>query len=165
MRRFSIRTLLIVTFLVALVVAMPHRQAAKQKRGRAWVAAQRGHVFFKHSIDTTTKQAAIPYVPNFVVSLIGVDYFNSVTGIHLDCEELHNFAALTDVQTLECLSINIELADSIDFSPLKELPNLKEIHFSKWSLLTAKQLAELQVLLPNVQIISEEHDETDRNSR
>ena len=154
-RSFTIRSLLIATFLAALFFALPIRTAWNQKTGRQWVATQRGHIWFRHRIDPATGRYTIPYVPGLLVELLGVDVFNPVTGVTLDCETITTFQPISNLQTLECLDINIEMNEEIDFAPLKSLPRLKELHFSEWSCLTEEQLSELQSMLPRVTIYSE----------
>lgn len=157
MKSFSIRALLVLTLLVAIVLAFPVKKARKQKRGRQWVADQRGHVYFEYGLDHATGDYAIPVIPQSVVRLLGVDLFNPVRTVVFDCEELVELEPITDMPSLETVVINIEMADSIDLSPLKELPELKELHLSEWSRASAEQVAELRVWMPQVKIMSDTH--------
>lgn len=143
------------TLLAALFVAIPVRSALQQSRGREWVASQRGHVSFKYELDHATGECQIPYVPQIIVRTFGVDLFNPVTAVALDCEPVETFEPLTDLSTLESLGIIIEISDTIDFAPLKELPHLREIYFADWSWITPKQLNEVRELLPHVAITSD----------
>jgi hypothetical protein len=156
-RRFTIRTLAIVTFLVALSLALPFRKARMQREGREWVVTQRGHISFQYDANRPTGRYAIPCVPDFLVDWLGVDMFNSVRGVCLDCETIEDFGPLSKLTRLESLGINIEMVDDIDFSPLMALPRLKEIHFTQWSGLTREQFTELSKLMPHVKIYSETH--------
>jgi hypothetical protein len=91
MIRFSIRTLLIVTAIVSVAVALPIRAAVKQRQGRQWVAAQNGHVWFEYRRGRESKgEGSKPElgVPDFLVSVFGIDAFNTVTGVMFDCNEL-----------------------------------------------------------------------------
>ena len=56
MKRFSLRTLLIATAVMAVLMALPIRRAIDQKRGREWVASQNGHVSFSYKYDALTDQ-------------------------------------------------------------------------------------------------------------
>jgi hypothetical protein len=156
-RRFTIRTLLVVTFLVAVFLALPFRKARMQMQGREWVASQRGHITFRHELDRSTNRYSIPFVPNWMVVLCGVDMFNPVVGVALYCETVEEFESISNLTSLESLGIIIDMADNIDFSPLQTLPRLKEIHFTEWSGITREQLNEVRELLPNVEIYSESY--------
>ena len=130
-----------------------------QMEGRKWVAAQRGHISFQYDMKRTTGCYEIPFVPDFLVGWFGVDMFNPVRGVCLDCETIDNFGSVCKLTRLESLGINIEMVDDIDFLPLKRMARLKEIHFTQWSGLTQEQYTELSQLLPDVQIYSETHSD------
>ena len=156
-RRFTIRTLVVVTFMVALLLALPFRNARMQREGREWVETQRGHISFRYDVNGPTGRHEIPFVPGFLVDWLGVDMFNPVRGVCLDCEPIEGFGQVSKLTGLESLGINIEMVGDIDFSPLKTLPRLKEIHFTQWSGLTREQFTELSKALPDVRIYSETH--------
>ena len=63
--RYSLRTLMLLTAVIAVLLAMPIRQALTQKRGRDWVVSQNGHVSFSYKYNSTTRQwvheATLPY--------------------------------------------------------------------------------------------------------
>ncbi len=160
MQRFSIRTLLIVTALVAVAVALPIRRAILQHYGREWVAAQRGHVGFKHNYESKhpalrKKADSSRAFMRYLIAVFGVDLFDKVTSVVFDCDELVDLAPLRNLPWVETIMINIDMADEIDFSPLAEMPRLREIHFTKWSNLTEKKLIEVRDLLPHVEIHAE----------
>lgn len=157
MKSFSIRSLLIFTLLVAVFLALPLGRAVNQKSGREWVANQRGHVFFEHEIDDEPGQYSSPYVPQFFIRLLGVDFFDPVRCVVFDCDELVDLRPITRMPTLHTIVINIEMADDIDLSPMEELPNLKEVHFTEWSFVTKEQIDKLRRLMPHAKIISETH--------
>jgi hypothetical protein len=141
--------MLAITFVFALVFALPIRKAIEQKRGRDWVASQRGHVHFGRKYDTSD--------PGLLVGLLGIDLFNPVCGVTLDCEELADLTPITQLSSLETLEINIYMASNIDLSPLGDLPRLQELHFTRWSGIDRERLDELREMLPNVKIHSEVH--------
>lgn len=158
MRRFSVRLLLVVTAVIAVLAAMTIRRAILQRRGREWIAAQRGHVAFMHDY----RRESVWYgagsnlkVPAFAIDLLGVDMFNPVTAVVFDCDELTELKPLTDLSSLRAIEINIEMADDIDFAPLADLPSLRTIHFTEWSFVTPQQLDALHELLPDVDIVSD----------
>jgi hypothetical protein len=156
-KRFTIRTLIFATFLVALFFALPFRKARMQMEGREWVAAQRGHISFQYAVNRPTGRYSIPFVPDFLVDWFGVDMFNPVRGVCLDCDTIKDFGPVSKLSGLESIGINIDMADDIDFSPLKTLPRLKEIHFTQLSGLTQEQFTELCKFLPDVKVYSETH--------
>lgn len=157
LRRFTILSLLLVTTLVALFLAGPVRRARQQLQGREWVASQRGHVTFQYELNRATGQYSIPFVPGFLVDLLGVDMFNPVRGVALDCATIEDFEPISNLTSLESLGIIIDMQDDIDFAPLTALPRLREIHFTEWSGITREQLTELRKSLPDVKIHSETH--------
>lgn len=140
---------------------MPVRRAYLQKQGREWVAKQRGHVAFKYTPDSSTGSFGIPHVPDSLVRVLGVDLFNTVQGVALDCETVTTFEPMTGLQSLESLAILIDMSEEIDFSPLMKIPNLREVYFSEWSGLTYDQLNEVQSILPHVKIESDLPDLSD----
>ncbi|MEQ1904502.1 MAG: hypothetical protein ABL888_09980 [Pirellulaceae bacterium] len=159
-KRFSIRTLLIVTTITAIVLALPIRGAIRQRQGREWVAAQRGRVSFQHNYGQNFRGENIKAGSNLIglgIAIFGIDLFDTVTGIVFDCDTLVDLAPLRYLPSVRVIGINIDMADEIDFSPLTKLPELEEIHFTKWTNLNEQQLDFLERLLPNVEIISESH--------
>lgn len=149
---FSIRALLAVTMLVAVCVAIPYSNATKQCQGRQWVEAQRGHVSFKYQYDYDASRFKIPHVPGFMISCLGVDVFNPAHGVIFDCDTIEDLAPITDLKSLKSIFVNIDMVEGLDFSPLKELPNLEEIHFTEWSTITEKQFRDLKNMLPGVSV-------------
>ena len=90
-----------------------------------------------------------------LVQLLGVDLFNSVTGVIFDCDPIVDFEPVTDLRALRSIFVNIEMAEDIDFSPLADLGELKEVHFSAHSLITRQQFKSLKTLLPHVNVTAE----------
>ena len=159
-KRYSIRTLLVATLLMAVFVAQPLRRAERQRQAREWVASQRGHYAFDYGYaedaawyETQSELMA----PEFLIRMLGIDAFNPVTGVAFDCDELTTLKPLTGMTSLRTIGINIEMADDIDFSPLVDLPELQSVHFTEWSFVTESQLALIRSLLPNVDVASDVH--------
>ena len=132
-----------------------------QSRGRAWVAAQRGHVSFQYRYDRQTQKHDVPFVPSLFVDLLGGDFFNPVRGVVLDCDVITDFKPITDLQSLETLMVNIDMVENIDFSPLEKLPSLRILHFTEHTILTKRQLKTLQQRLPNTKVTSKAHPRND----
>ena len=159
MTRYTIRGLLLLTAIIAIFIAVPLHHARQQREAREWVASQRGHSIFKYGY--TNDEGAyladndLP-VPTLAVKLFGIDAFDPVTAVIFDCDELVNFQPLTGIRTLEHITVNIEMADDIDFRPLKEIPRLRRIHFTKWAFLSPEQSNYLRDLLPDVEIVIED---------
>ena len=139
-------------------MAGPVHHARQQREAREWVASQRGHSFFKYGYSDETKWYVTDSelaVPTVATQLFGIDVFNPVTGVLFDCDELQTVEPLTGIHTLESVTVNIEMAEDIDFRPLKELPRLPRLHFTKWAFLTRDQSMSLRKMLPGVEITAE----------
>ena len=164
MKRYTIRTLLFATLLIAVFVARPLHHARLQRQAREWVSTQRGHTLFEYGYGLETqwyKTDSELGVPDFLIRTFGIDAFNPVKTVIFDCDELTTVEPLTGMVSLRNIHVNIEMADDIDFAPLAELPGLESIHFTEWSFLKDSQLSELRVLLPHVNIVSEAHADTE----
>ena len=152
--RYSLRTLLILTTLVAVISAMPIRQAYEQRKAREWVAGQGGHITFAHKYNATTQtydhQAELK-VPAFLVSLFGIDCFDSVIGVILDNQIVHDLQPLANLSDLQTLFINIEIDDALDFSPLAKLNSLEHLTLG-YTNITAERLEKVRKLLPGVTV-------------
>ena len=157
MRSYSIRSLLILTLLVAVSIAIPIRRAENQRIGRQWVDSQRGHVFFEHEILDESSPHSVPHVPQFLIRVLGIDFFNPARCVVFDCDPLVDLKPISKMTTLQTIVINIEMADDIEFAPLEQLPNLEEVHFTEWSSVSSEQLVRLRSRMPNVKFISETH--------
>lgn len=159
MKRFSLRSLLIATAIIAVLFALPMRRAILQKRGREWVASQRGHVTFAHkyvaSRDAYDHDAS-PAAPDWIVRMLGIDLFDSVDTVILDNTYLDDLEPITDLRDLRKLAIIIEIDDSLSFEPLAELPKLRHLHLD-YTHISAKRLAALRTLLPNVRVDAMNH--------
>lgn len=157
--RFSLRTLLLLTMVVAVLCALPVHRAYTQKRGRDWVVSQNGHITFSYKYDTEKQQwvhdATLPY-PNWLVEALGIDFFASVDTIVLDNKEVVDLSPITDLQNLRCLGIYIEIKDDLDFTPLSHLPHLQSLYLDYTGISSAK-LEHLRVLLPGVDVTSAGH--------
>ena len=165
MKRFSLRTLLIATAVIALLMALPIRRAIEQKRGRDWVASQNGHVTMSVSsyYNQVTRQWAdsdsLP-APQWIVDALGIDFFDTVKTVTLDNMEVKDLSPITDLRDLRGLNIIIEIDDQLDFSPLAELPKLRHLHLD-YTNISAERLAKLRELLPNVRVDATNHPPPD----
>ncbi|MEM9369310.1 MAG: hypothetical protein AAGD07_25295 [Planctomycetota bacterium] len=159
MRRFSIRSLLIFTAVVGCLLAGPVNRARKQKEGRSWVAAERGHITFASSFDEVTQtfvHPKKPLAPAWLVRALGIDYFDSVHSIVLDCEEVDDLRPITNLSSLRFLGIMIEIDDDLDFGPLRELTHLEEVYLD-YTHISAERLAGLREMLPGVKVTATNH--------
>ena len=157
--RYSLRTLLILTTIVAVISALPIRQAYEQRKAREWIAGQGGHInfghiTFAHKYNATTQtydhQAELK-VPEFLVSLFGIDVFDSVIGVILDREIVHDLQPLANLSDLRSLAIMIEIDDALDFSPLAKLNSLESLTLG-YTNITPKRLEKVRKLLPGVRV-------------
>ena len=163
MKRFSIRTLLIATAVIAVLLALPIRRAIVQKRGREWVASQNGHVSFSHKYNAITDQwdhGATLRAPRWLIDALGIDFFDTVDTVVLDNTEVKDLSPITDLQSLRQLAIVIEIDDSLDFAPLVALPKLSHLHLD-YTDISAERLAKLRALLPNVRVDATNHPPPD----
>lgn len=161
MKRFSLRTLLIATAMIAVLMALPIRRAIEQKRGRDWVASQNGHVTLSVSSyynDVTDQWADSDSLlaPRWLVDALGIDFFDTVDGVVLDNMEIKDLSPITDLRNLRQLAIIIEIDDQLDFSPLAELPKLRHLHLD-YTHISAERLAKLRELLPGVRVDATNH--------
>ena len=165
MKRFSLRMLLIVTAAVAVFMALPLRRAVVQKRGRDWVATQKGHVSFSHKYNSAKDEwdhkATLP-APEWLIGTLGIDLFDSVDTVVLDNTEVKDLSPITDLQSLRYLAIVIEIDDNLDFSPLAELPKLRHLHLD-YTNISAERLAKLRALLPHVHVDATNHPPPKKN--
>ena len=159
MKRFSLRTLLIATTVIAALMAIPIRRAIEQKRGREWVASQNGHVYFSHKYNALMDQwdhHASPPVPAWLVDALGIDIFDTVDTVVLDNMEVKDLSPITDLQSLREFAIYIEIDDKLDFAPLAELRKLQVVYLD-YTDISAERLAKLRSLLPNVRVEATNH--------
>lgn len=135
------------------------RRAIMQKRGRDWVASQKGHVTFSHKYDAARDEYdrdASLSAPEWMVRLLGIDFFDSVHTVVLDNTFLENLEPITDLRELRKLAIIIEIDDKLSFEPLAKLPKLRHLHMD-YTHISAKRLAALRALLPKVRVDAMNH--------
>jgi len=157
--RFSLRTLLLLTTVVAVLCALPVHRAYTQKHGRDWVVSQNGHVSFAYKYDTDKEQwvhdATLPY-PNWLVDAMGIDFFTSVDTVVLDNKEVVDLSPIVDLHHLRCLGIYIEIKQGLDFTPLSHLPHLQFLSLD-YTGISSDELERLRALLPDVRVVSAGH--------
>jgi hypothetical protein len=103
MKRFSLRTLFYTMAVVAVIMALPLRRAVVQKRGRDWVATQKGRVTFSHKYNAATDKwdnRSTLLAPDWLVRALGIDFFDSVDTVVLDNSEVKDLSPITDLQSL-----------------------------------------------------------------
>lgn len=157
--RFSLRTLLFATALVAILFAIPVRRAILQKRGRDWVASQKGHVTFSHQYDEKRNaydHQATLRTPAWIINLVGIDFIDSVDTVVLDNTMLEDLSPITDLRDLRVLGIIIEIDDELDFSPLGDLTKLRHLYLD-YTDISAERLAQLRKTLPQVRVDATNH--------
>ncbi|MAI72588.1 MAG: hypothetical protein CMM01_18095 [Rhodopirellula sp.] len=153
---------MLLTAVIAVLLAMPIRQALTQKRGRDWVVSQNGHVSFSYKYNSTTRQwvheATLPY-PRWLIDAMGIDFFTSVDTVVLDNKEVVDLSPLVDLHNLRCLGIYIEIKQGLDFSPLSELPHLQSLHLD-YTGISSDELERVRALLPYVRVQSAGHPDS-----
>lgn len=155
----SLRSLFIVTAVVAVILVLPVQRSMMQKRGRAWVATQNGHITFAHKYDAATgkydRGSKFP-APDWLVGLLGKDFFDSVDTVVLDNTVVVDLTPLTNLRELRSLGIMIEIDDALDFGPLAELRKLERLHLD-YTDISAERLADLRELLDWVSVTATNH--------
>lgn len=157
--RFSIRMVLVVTGVIAICFAIPFRKAARQKRGREWVASQSGHVTFAHKFNrqrNAYQHAAEFEVPDWCIQVFGIDLFDSVDTVILDNMMVEDLTPITDLEDLRSLAIIIEIDDQLDFRPLQSLTSLEHLHLD-YTNISAERLAFVRELLRDVRVEATNH--------
>ena len=119
--RFSLRTLLIVTTLLAIVLGMVVYRAERQRAAVAWVNAHHGHV----SYATKSKMFR---APKWLIDALGEHYFFRPRQVQFDGltaeEDVGLVARLT---TLERVSITRSELTADHVKQFNQLPRLKEL--------------------------------------
>ena len=159
MTLFSLRTLLVATAVAAVFLAMPIRRSVMQKRGREWVATQKGHITFSHKYNTSTDgydHNAILRTPTWLINIIGIDFIDSVDTVVLDNTMVEDLTPITDLRDLRYLAIIIEIDDKLDFTPLVDFPKLRHLYVD-YPNISAERLAKLRALLPHVRVDATNH--------
>lgn len=161
MKRFSIRTLLIATTVLALLMVVPIRRAIEQKRGRDWVDSQNGHVIlscsgYYNDVTDQWDDSDSLLAPEWFVEVLGIDFFDTVDTVVLDNMVVKDLSPITDLRSLRQLAIIIEIDDQLDFSPLAELPKLRHLHLD-YTNISAERLAKLRERLPTVRVEATNH--------
>ena len=88
--RYSLRTMLVVVTVACVLLASKVRQAERQREVVAWVEKMGGEVAYDYQpkigsifwLDANRKDE--PPGPRWLVDLIGVDFFSTVSGVRLD---------------------------------------------------------------------------------
>ena len=151
--RYSLRFVMVLTLVLAICLALPVKSVLRQKAGRQWVNSQNGHVLFAHQFDPKTNQydhSARP-APEWLVDLVGIDWFTSVLSITLDNQLITDLTPVVELQSLQSIHICIEIDDDLDFSPLARLPHLQELTLM-YTNLSESELETLRQQLPGVKV-------------
>ncbi|MDG1512394.1 MAG: hypothetical protein P8R31_11900 [Mariniblastus sp.] len=159
--QLSLRFLFVLTAVFALMLAPPIQRSLLQKRGRAWVESQNGHVTFAHKYDAASgvyKHDSQFPAPSWLVGIFGVDFFDSVDAVVLDNMEVVDLSPLTNFRELRSLGIMIEIDDKLDFRPLAELKKLENLHLA-YTDISAERLGEIRELLDWVTVTAANHPE------
>ena len=159
MLRFSIRTLLVLTAGIAVLLASTTNRARSQKRGRDWVAGEGGYVILSHKYDPATRSydhSAELCTPSWLINLLGIDYFDSVDCVVLDNQEVDDLEPMTDLRSLRSLAIIIEIDADLNLAPLAKLRNLEEVYLD-YTDISADRLARLRQMLPGVRVDATNH--------
>lgn len=167
-KRFSLRTLLLITAVFAIVILVPLRRAHIQKEVRLWLTSVRGDYTFEHQVSrnrdpfaprdsssprifSVTHNAKELLVPNWCVSLLGPDLFTTVRSATVDTRDTTDFRPLSKLPYLRTLSISVSSTEELDFSALADIRRLERLNLRGVDMNYA-EIANLRLLLPNVRI-------------
>lgn len=141
--RYSISTFLIVIALISALLGKASIEARRQKAAVDWVRDHGGGVLYdwnEHHMEYWTPPPEHPY-PEWLRSLFGDDYFQTVTYVWVESSDLTPLANLPDIHTLILSDNNI-----VDLSPLAPLKKLKILDLNRNQLSDLAPLARLPLL-------------------
>jgi hypothetical protein len=157
--QLSIRSMLLAVVFFAVLLSFFVIPARSQLRSRRWVESQQGRVVLRPDYRLKGDWYVAPgsfSLPKPLVDNFGIDFFVSVKFVELDCKEIYDLSGINGLTRMEELSINQYVHDVRAFDALRNLPRLKKVTLSKFSLLSADEIKTLSETLPDVDIVQEE---------
>jgi hypothetical protein len=124
--RFSLRTLLIIVAVVAVLISIPVRRATEQRHAVNEILRLGGSVTY----DFESTAAKEPSAPAWLRRTIGEDYFRSVDSVNLNGMPLADdqWALLTLLPTLEGLNLAHANVSDSGLIHLRDLPSLQVLN-------------------------------------
>ena len=125
--QYSIRSLMLVTLVIACLLGYISHNARKQRAAVAWVKENGGKVGYdyNHSTNGAMYQQNPPPGPDWLREWIGIDYFSDVVLVDLQGKKTE------DISPLQCLTklkrLNLFGSQLRDISALKEFTELDHL--------------------------------------
>jgi len=151
--QYSIRSLMLVTLVIACWLGYISHNARKQRDIVAWVKEMEGSVEYDYQFDAKGGRIedAQPPGPDWLREWIGIEYFSDVTLVNLENSQVKDLSPLTGLTNLKKLWLgNTQVSD---LSPLKGLTNLVFLYLSDTEVRDLSPLEDLTIL--NILFLSE----------
>ncbi len=132
--RFSVRGLIVVVLVIGAALGWLVRSARIQREAVAAIESTEGLVRYNWDWnDGKSIQGAKPWAPQWLVNLIGIDYFGHVTFVAFDDSSTATDATIEQVgrlTQLQWLALRLPSHSDAAMAHLKGLLNLSELHLS-----------------------------------
>ena len=137
--RFSMRTTLVLVTVFCMGIAWKVDTVNKQKRVVAWTR-NHGYVRYDYEVDETG-----PPGPGWLREWIGIDYFATVTEVHLCDGTATSLSPLRNLRKLRKLDTFCSewKTDVTDLTPLENLTSLQELRLGSSQVVDVEPLASL----------------------
>lgn len=128
--QYSIRSLMLVTLVIACVLGYISNEARKQRNAVAWVKEMGGDVEYDYLFEANGDAIpnAEPPGPDWLREWIGIDYFSDVAVVYIYENQVDDLSPLKDLTNLERLLLKNSPVS--DISPLAGLTNLTSVDLS-----------------------------------
>ena len=133
--QYSLRTFFVLLTVACVGLAWVGRQAFRaweQRKAVEWVQEIGGTVSYDYQLDEDGIEIADaePHGSEWLVELLGVDYFQEVSAVDLYDTQVSDLNALARLTSLKQLSLIDTHIDVSDLTPLAGLNNLKSLELS-----------------------------------
>ena len=145
--RISLRTLFVLTTMLCVWLGWKVHRVQQQKEAVAWVEKIGGHADYDyqhHENGTSIDDPRLPG-PQWLVNYLGVDYFAPVEFVWIDHSNVADFSPLVNLPNLKQLSV-LRADKLTDISPLSELTGLQWLQLQSTSVTDLSPLAKLTKL-------------------
>ena len=140
--RFNLRTLLIVLTVFCVWLGWYLLRVEQQRDAVRWVAEDGGTVRYDYDFDLDDESIddGKPSVPKWLLDMLGVDYFSTVTfvGISMELSDVTPLATLKSLRFLYLSNTQVS-----DVTPLTGLTNLEQLLLGKTQVTDVTPLAGL----------------------
>ena len=146
--QYSIRSLMLVTLLIACWLGYISHNARKQKAAVAWVKSMEGNLWYDYQMeeDGMWKANPEPPGPDWLREWIGIDYFSDVYWVDLANTQVTDLSPLEYLPNLEVL--NLSFTQVTDLSSLDGMSNLFFLQMVDTPV-SKKEVHKVHLALPN----------------